>query len=532
MRNDDIFRRVAPYAGMAGGLLLFAAAGVALVAGRVNTALVWLLVAAGLLLIFFVAADPERVVQGLTGRRARYGSNAGVMSVAFVGIFIIFNFLANSHNRQWDLTQNGQFTLTPATVQLVKGLKQPVQIIAFYTNDQNAGGAGKQDAQKLLARYTALSPNLTVSFVDPDANPGQAQKYNVTAVPTLVVVSGSKQQQVQIADEQDISSAIEKVVSGKTPKVYFLQGHGEPDLAPASGPSFSQLVADLQKNNFDTQPLNLLTAAKVPADAALVVEASPTTAYDAGQQKVLLDYLSGGGRMLVLAGAFPKVDLNWLVKPYGLSIDGGLVADLASSVPNQPQAVVIQSYQQGPMLTSPLPPGVYLDTTALTTASPAPAGVTVSPVAQTSPDSYEITDPNANRIDTSKDKKGPFTIIASVEKGGGAAGAPATPTPAAAATPTPQGPASRLVVFGDTAFVTDSLMQQSAQIAEDNSEAAISAIKWLAEEPGQITIPTKAPTDRSMVLIGWQSNLLIFANALFVPALVLLAGMAVWLRRR
>ena len=528
VRQDDIFRRVAPYAGMGGGLLLFAAAGLLLVTGRVNAALIWLLVAAGLLLIFFIAADPERVMQLLSGRQARYGTNAGLMTVAFIGIFIILNFLATQHNQQWDLTSNGQYTLSSSTIKLVQSLKEPVQIIAFYTNDQSQGGSGKQDAQKLLARYSALSKEVQVSFVDPDANPGQAQQYKLTVVPSLVIASGGRQQIVQIADEPDISSAIQKVTSGVTPKVYFLQGHGEPSLQAASGPSFSQFAAYLNKNNFDAESLNLLTTGKVPTDASLLIEASPTTAYSDDQQQALLDYLGKGGRMLVLGGPFGKVNLDWLTKPYGVTLDNGLVADLTSSVSGQPQAVVVQQYQLGPMLPSPLPPGVYLDTTAVNTASPAPSGVTISPVAQTSADSYLVTDPNATQIDPSKDKKGPFTIAASIEKSVAQPAATPEPTPTAA----PSSQPTRLVVFGDSAFLLDQLMSQNAQIAEGNSEAGIAAVKWLTTEPGGIVIPTKAPTDRSMVLLGWQSNTLVFANALFVPILILLAGTAVWLSRR
>jgi ABC-type uncharacterized transport system involved in gliding motility auxiliary subunit len=536
VRNDDIFRRTAPFAGMAGGLLLFAAAGVALVAGHVSAALIWLLVAAGLLLVFFVAADPDHVLQLLGGRQARYGSLAGVTSVLFLGIFMFINIFGAKYNQQWDFTQSGQFTLTSATTALVKDLQQPVQIIAFYTSDPNTGGAGKQDAQRLLARYSALSPKVAVTFVDPDVNPQEASQYHVTAVPTLVVTAGGKQEQVQTADEQSITSAIQKVTSGTTPKVYFLQGHGEPSLQATSGPSFSLLVGDLKKNNLDGQPLDLLTTAKVPADAAMVVEASPTTPYTGTEQQALLTYLAGGGRMLVMAGPFPKDSLDWLLKPYGVAIDGGLIADVGSSISGQPQAVVVQNYEPGGMLTSPLPPGVYLDTTALTVASPAPSGVTVTPVAKTSADSYDVTDPKANTIDPAKDKKGPFNIMVSVEKTAApSASAGATPTAAPTPAPTPTAaaaPPTRLVVVGDTAFVTDQLLSSNAQIGEGNSEAAIAAMKWLTTQPGGVIIPTKAPADRSMVLLSWQQNLLIFANALFVPAIVLFAGLAVWFRRR
>jgi hypothetical protein len=57
-------------------------------------------------------------------------------------------------------------------------------------------------------------------------------------------------------------------------------------------------------------------------------------------------------------------------------------------------------------------------------------------------------------------------------------------------------------------------------------------MKWLTTQPGGVIIPTKAPTDRSMVLVGWQQKFLVFADALFIPAIVLAAGVGVWLRRR
>lgn len=196
--------------------------------------------------------------------------------------------------------------------------------------------------------------------------------------------------------------------------------------------------------------------------------------------------------------------------------------------------MVIQSYQTGGMLTSQLPPGVYLDTTALNIASPAPSGVTVTPVAQTSAQSYDVTDPKAVSIDPTKDKHGPFSIIVSIEKAAAppAAATPGAATPTPAPTPAANANATRLVVVGDTAFATDQLLSSNAQIGENNSEAAIAAMKWLTTQPGGVIIPTKAAQDRSMVLLGWQQNLLLFANALFIPVIVLIAGLAVWLRRR
>src|SRR5512139_3714536 len=54
-------------------------------------------ISAGLLVLGLAAymiLEPDRVRSFLTGRQARYGSNAIVMSIAFLGILIVGNVLA------------------------------------------------------------------------------------------------------------------------------------------------------------------------------------------------------------------------------------------------------------------------------------------------------------------------------------------------------------------------------------------------------------------------------------------------------
>ncbi len=543
MRGDELLRRLGPVAGIAGGLALFAAAGVALIVGVQQPVFIWLLIAAGLLFLFFFATDVSHVLQFFTMRTVRYGSNAGLMTVLFLGIFIVINFLAAQHNVQWDMTQSGRYTLSKATKELLANLKQPVQIIAFYAPNPSGGGTGETAAKQLLQRYTALSKKISVTFVDPDANPAEAQKYHVTVSPTIVVLSGGHQDSVQIADEQDISSAIERVTSGKTPVVYFLQGNGEPSLQPANGPSFSTLVSFLKKNNLDPKPLTLPTISQIPPDAAAVVEADPTTPLSPQEQHILLNYLDHGGHVLAFANPFAKVSLNWLVKPFDLSISNGLVVDLSPSghLSNSPEAVVISRYQQGAMLSHALPLGVYLDTTSIDLPKTPNKNVTIQTVAQTSSESFLVTDPKATSINPSKDPRGPFSIVVSAERSAASASPTATATPTPNPTPTPKAgkssatknqPNSKLVVIGSTLFATDQLLTSNPAIQEGNSELITAALQWLTASPNQLVIPVKAPTDHSLVLAGWQGNALIAVNALLIPVVVLLGGLWVWLQRR
>src|SRR5215510_8607208 len=57
----------------------------------------YLLVSGGLIVLglaVYAILEPDRVRRFLTGRQARYGSNALIMSIAFAGILIIGNVLA------------------------------------------------------------------------------------------------------------------------------------------------------------------------------------------------------------------------------------------------------------------------------------------------------------------------------------------------------------------------------------------------------------------------------------------------------
>src|SRR4030042_2789356 len=84
-------------------------------------------------LALFALLDPERVRQLLTGRQARYGSNAFVLSLAFVGIVVVVNYLVYQNSKRWDLTEDKQYTLAPETLDTLKNLKDLVLAQAFFT---------------------------------------------------------------------------------------------------------------------------------------------------------------------------------------------------------------------------------------------------------------------------------------------------------------------------------------------------------------------------------------------------------------
>ena len=102
----------------------------------------------GLLLLSAVLSW-RQIGRALFGRRGRYGVNTAVVVVAFIFLVILGNFflywLGNRDNPQgWlriDVTANNQFDLSEQTVQLLNGLKGPIQATVFLPTDTPEGPA-------------------------------------------------------------------------------------------------------------------------------------------------------------------------------------------------------------------------------------------------------------------------------------------------------------------------------------------------------------------------------------------------------
>src|SRR3990172_3705109 len=85
-------------------------------------------------LALYALLDPDHVRRLLTGRQARYGSNALILTLAFIGIIVMFNYLVYANPKTWDLTEDKQFTLAPETVNTLNSLSEEVTAQAFFSS--------------------------------------------------------------------------------------------------------------------------------------------------------------------------------------------------------------------------------------------------------------------------------------------------------------------------------------------------------------------------------------------------------------
>lgn len=183
------------------------------------------------LLLSAVLLQPNAVHTILLGRSVKYGSNAVVMSLAFVGILVFINFLSLMGNYEYDLTETGKFTLSEPTIKFLENLAEPVQVFGFF----RTGDYRWKLAEDYLERYSRYTDQLTYAFYDPGLEPTLAASYELKNY-GLVIVSGIHRHETPKVDEQAITNSMMYVI-----------GHGRNSegkkhlLIPAKVPTKRQL---------------------------------------------------------------------------------------------------------------------------------------------------------------------------------------------------------------------------------------------------------------------------------------------------
>src|SRR3989304_3977613 len=102
--STDVRRRIAPWAFILNGVGPPATAGWGVVNRQFDLYLRIGLTVTVALAALGVLRDPQRIRLALTGRQARYGSNAVLVSLAFAGILAVASYLAFTTTQQPDPT--------------------------------------------------------------------------------------------------------------------------------------------------------------------------------------------------------------------------------------------------------------------------------------------------------------------------------------------------------------------------------------------------------------------------------------------
>ncbi len=525
-------RKIVGIIGWLGTALVFAAVAIRFLRPewmQYGTWLTW----AGLACILVYMVGQWRDVVSFYGRRqARYGTMSIVGILVAAGIVIAVNYLAARQNKRWDLTENQAFSLSEQSLKILQGLDAPVQ---FTVYDQETNFDRFRDR---LDAYDYESDRVNVEYVDVDRQPARAKQAEIQAYGTVVISYKDRTQRISGTEEQDITNALIKVVTGEEKKVYFTQGHGERDTAGSDRLGYSTIVAALVRDNFSVAGLVLAQQREVPADAKVVVIAGPQTDFLAPEMDALKRYVARGGKVLAMldpteAGKPDLVSLRAFLKEWAIELGDDVVVDASgmgqlfggdASVP------VAASYPAHPITEGFRVMTAFPLARSVKPVEGGAGGRTAQPLVETSPQSWAETDLKgltSGKVEFNGDqgdRQGPIALGAAVSAP--AAEAPAPPTGGNASPDAPK-PESRVVTVGDSDFAANNAIG-----IQGNQDLFLNSVNWLAQQENLIAIRPREAQDRRITLTADQQRRIMLLSLLVIPGLVFAGGVYTWWRRR
>jgi len=283
---------------------------------------------------------PERTERNKNAFRG--GSYSLTLTAVVLAILIVANIFASAlpvNLTKYDISAAKLYSVTSNTKAVLSSLKDDVTIYWIVQAD-------KEDKiiENLLGKYESLSDHIKVVKKNPDVYPTFAEKYTDETVKnnSLVVECGNRSRYISFDDiyvketniygynyntsfdgEGAITSAIDYVVNEDLPRLYLLQGHGEPELS-------STFKDKIEKANMETRTVSLLTVDSIPEEADCLLIYAPASDISEEERDMLADYVKDGGKLLVAAG--PAKDgilknLYSLLSDYGLEAREGIVVE-------------------------------------------------------------------------------------------------------------------------------------------------------------------------------------------------------------
>ena len=491
----------------------------------------------GLVLLFIaLVLSPRAIAVFMAGRQGRYGANIAVMTLAFFIIMILINFLLFRSPTRVDLTATRVFSLSQQTVQVLETLDKPVRANAFFVPADTGTAFDQQQAEDLLNEFSRRSSNFTYRFIDPELNRSVAVQYDVREFPVVVFedLETEVQQGVFSFTEQDFVTGVLVATGVQQKRVYFLTGHQEATFSrdPVTGETDEDgldfALQGMQRDNYEIRALNLKQEGAVPEDSAILIIAGPKSDLDTDEMDAVMDYLIGGGKIVMLLDPDTPDTYRQILAEWGMLVGKDPLADLISNVAGEAKTPMVQksnaqfvsSGLTGVPIADKLNVVFFPDATAVQPIIPLediPPYIAYGSLARTTPASWLESHAEEVNYDPGDDTQGPFDVGAVIQAGGTLTGQPVTA----------QDTVAKLVVFGDSDFARNKFFFSS-----DNADLLLNSVNWLAEDYDLISIRPKLIPFRELVVNQRERDFIKWSSWFVPPILMLALAIFVWWRRR
>ncbi|HEX9976488.1 MAG TPA: GldG family protein [Dehalococcoidales bacterium] len=482
--------------------------------------------------------DFRRVRSALTGRRGSFSTGTTVMASIFIGITLLINGISINFYQRIDATALSEFTLTTQTKEVLGELNTPVEVLFFFGISGQLDILLRSYADNLLNQYQNYTDQLTVKFIDTDAQREQAIQYGVSAYTysnesiysTAVFKSENRRRSVYfyemvtfddqgqitaIEAEHAFTSAILEVTGTVQKRVYFLTGHGEASISSNEPSGYSNAREGLLDNLFQVRTLDLLATPSIPEDLAALIIAGPQQPLASSELDIIKRYIEDGGWVLFLLNPNSPQNIRELLTPWGVKFEDGTVIDTSSHMALNKDYPLVPRTRDLFSLAEVYFPGA----TAIIPQEKPPENLDMQPLVWTSNDSWldQDFDPQKDPVFTEGvDINGPLAL-----------GVQITPVLPETSEEQAQFKGTRIVVFGDSDFASNQHFYNG-----NNGELFLNAVNYLTAGKELISIRRNVVPFRRLVVRPDEANFINYSSLALPPILVLIIGGVTWWHRR
>lgn len=453
----------------------------------------------------------------MKARQTKFSAYATTYIVIVIALLGGLNFLAQRYNKSVDLTSNKRYSLSEQTDKIVKNLKQDVKITVFDRTE--AFGKSKD----LLSRYSNLSTKLQVDYIDPYKKPTVARAAGVKTEGQIFVDSGTKREEARSLSEEEVTGAIIRSIKSGDRALCSVSGSGEHTLDEQGRKGYSGAKEALEKNNYKVRAISLLEKPEVPKDCTVLLVAGPRFDYLEPAVNAIKTYVEAGGHAMIFVDPPLKmgkedigenVALLKAIESWGITLNKDLALDTSG---------IGQIFGLGPevpLVTTYSSQAIVRDMKEVATAFPmartleAKSGDkgSAEKLFSSSANSYATSNLSSGeiQINPAKDKKGPLDL-----------GAAATINTSDKNNP------GRVVVVGSSEWAANGFLRFNG-----NRDMFLNMVNWLSADEDLISIRPKDPEDQRLSMNKSQMGMVMWTSIVFIPGLVILAGISIWWRRR
>jgi len=460
-----------------------------------------------------------------------------IMTILIAIAIIPINLIVSKVDIEWDMTPNKIYTadLSKTTLALLDSLDETINIyFAYDPEDLIVGDDYDGRILKNAIEKYGEHPNINLITGYPDDNPEIYSQFSdlTINIGDIIVQGQNTYKQIPSSSmffseytestdttsyyfvgENYITGAIQYVKDGFDPSICFLRGHGEIPVDE----NFTTLKSMLESYNYAVKDLNVSNS-EIPEDCKIIIVASPTSDFTDEETAKINEYLDNGGNIVFMMSpnddtSEPYTNINSIMGEYGIYMDYDIVKETDEDM-----------YYSG----DPYTIGCYLN----------PSDWTSEAEEMVEEGYYAIMPPSRSFYAQSdnEDLDAQPLIYSTTTAVGEPYGIEDYDTIEdeslilAAYSANPTRSDSKLLVFGNSEFISDEIFEQEYTVT--TVSVFLSSLAWMYDSSVDMGIAQRSYELDYMVIDSQSTANVVLIIMLCIPVIIIAIGIVIWLKRR